>query len=148
MGLPNVNYPEVAAHVMSMCKKIDPNFYSPSTNPDMVKAWAMVLATKNYPPQLYYQAVLKFYADDTEGRRPSVGQIIGLARHIAESDREWRFRMKEVREQLTADRDRELAAYAARRELAATEEVRAISGSPDGGDEGLSHADFSSMLNR
>lgn len=148
MGLPNVNYPDVAAHVMSMCKKIDPNFYSPSTNPDMVKAWAMVLATKNYPPQLYYQAVLKFYADDTEGRRPSVGQIIGLARHIAESDREWRFHMKEVREQLIAERDRELAEYAARRELDSASEVRAISPADSPSEDAVSRADFSSTLNR
>lgn len=148
MGLPNVNYPEVAAHVMSMCKKIDPNFYSPSANPDMVKAWAMVLATKNYPPQLYYQAVLKFYADDTEGRRPSVGQIIGLARHIAESDREWRFRMKEVREQLIAERDRELAEYAARRELDSANGVRAISSADAPREDAVSRADFSSILNR
>lgn len=106
-------YTTVAENVLAMCRKIQPNFWNPETNPDMASAWGYVFATKPFAPACYYEAVGVFYAEDHSGERPTPGQIVHFAQVVRdrwEADPAKRAEMNAHREFLQRERDRAIAA--------------------------------------
>lgn len=105
-------YTQVAAQVLAMCKKTQPDFWQPTS--EMATAWGHAMARRPYPKEVYYQAVPEFYAssDADHGARPGVSDIVRHAKQLVaawETDPEQRPKLEEWRAERAAERDRRLA---------------------------------------
>lgn len=104
-------YAGVAKNVLAMCKKSQPDFWTPSE--DLVKSWGYAFACKPFAPAAYYEAVGSFYSseDSTGGQRPGSGDIVKHARMIVsawEAHPAKRAELNAHREALRDERDRQL----------------------------------------
>lgn len=107
------DYTAIAGRILAMCKQIQPDFYSAETNPGMAEAWGNVFASKPYPPGAYIAAVTDFYAQNVDGKRPGVGDIIAAVKRVVsawESDPARSVELQAHRAMLQDQRDREIAA--------------------------------------
>ncbi|MEJ4100899.1 hypothetical protein V5S96_11105 [Corynebacterium mastitidis] len=105
-------YTQVAADVLAMCRKVQPDFWNPDNHEKMATAWGYVLATRPYAPAVYHEAVGVYYAENPGDRRPGPGDIIAAAKVVRdrwEADPARREALAAHREQLREERDRQLA---------------------------------------
>lgn len=116
------HYREVAAKVLVMCKDINPRFPNPENNPNMANAWATVFSRYPVPAGAYFEAVVDFFAHDTEGEIPTAGQIVKHCRQVVarwESEPARRQQLTQWREARRDARDAAIAAGTFRGALAA-----------------------------
>lgn len=111
----SINYPNVAAKVLASCKTIDKYFPNPEVNPVTGKttadAWAMIFSKRpDYPPALWYAAVLSFYGseDAAEGAKPGVQDIVRHARIQADKE-PFKSELRAIRARRVEERDQVLA---------------------------------------
>lgn len=105
-------YTKVAADVLAMCRKVQPDFWNPDNHDQMAKAWGYVLATRPFAPSVYHEAVGVYYAENPGDRRPGPGDIIAAAQVVRdrwEADPARRGELAAHREQQRIERDRQLA---------------------------------------
>lgn len=71
-----INWHDEALSILRQCKQCDPKFYSESKFDGMAQQWARVFERSRFHPNSLRNGVTRFYEHDTEGERPTAGQIV------------------------------------------------------------------------
>lgn len=94
-----------------MCKKTSPTFWSTDKFDTLSNSWGFTFERVGLEPEWLYRGVARFFAYDTTGERPTVGQILAAARkehQIYMDSPEGQARAAELRRQREDEREQQL----------------------------------------